>query len=112
LKKLGRGTDLSGCGRPKLVYHTSCMGLIKANFDLMYCNQTPMRVCNLFDGGRTRTFQEIYDNLVIARNRKFECLSRHDPACGKCRQLKECLGACITHGAVSADHWKEGAARW
>lgn len=112
LSELSGGEDFSGCGRPRYAYRTGCMGLIKANFDLMYCNQTPMKVTNIFDGARPRTFQEICDSLAVARNRKLECLTRHDPACGRCARLKECLGACIKHQAVTSAQWAEGESRW
>ena len=84
-------------------YSGSCwgtdFGLIDAEFNLLHCNQHPIKLMNLFDNGKIIDFKILKNTLVKANLEKR--LFNLNKACLNCSYFNEnCTGGCLMHKEI------------
>jgi hypothetical protein len=79
---------------PHLMRRPCChtiLGLLDTNFDLWYCNQTRIKVGNMFVNGHPRRMEEVHRMLADMPCKKCESLR---PECQKCPAKDTCKTGC------------------
>ena len=67
------------------------LGLLDTNFDLWYCNQTRLKIGNVYDGDKPRPMDEIHQMLQKMPDEKCEVLTGK---CVNCPARITCKSAC------------------
>lgn len=78
---------------------TSCcdtsLGLLDTNFDLWYCNQTRLKICNVLEkDGTPKDMNWIMSQIQKMPCRKEKTVSSYSYVCRNCRALPSCKTAC------------------
>lgn len=72
------------------------MGLIQANFDLYYCNQTRIKIGSILDEkGKPRAMKEIQEMLHKAPQIKLDGIKAEFPRCRNCPAVTTCKMGCF-----------------
>jgi organic radical activating enzyme len=80
-----------------------CVNLIKTNLDLFYCNQTNIKICNLFNGEVPIGMDTIHENMINGIRKKKEAIKKH-AHCYNCKVIDFCLCGCYFNTLIRDEH--------
>ncbi|MGD9643051.1 MAG: radical SAM/SPASM domain-containing protein [Elusimicrobiales bacterium] len=83
--------------------YNSCAGLVTTNFDLYFCNQTWMKLGNIFHkNGEPLSLFEVNTLIDEGVRKKVTALKDGHPECRDCKVLELCKGRCFAYKFINS----------